>query len=110
MLFTNPQIHRYFYIIIGLETLFTYSVSRMNMYSSRNEISSKIQVQGTDKEFLFCLNNLKAKKSQRRDKIHAESFEHIGPNAKSTLLGDFNHIWKAGIVSDDWMRARIVHI
>ena len=55
-----------------------------------------------------ALKDLKDKKSHGSDKIPNEMLKHMGPKAKSKLIGLYNNIWKEGIVPEKWREAVMV--
>ena len=61
-----------------------------------------------DRELEDALKALKDKKSPGPDKITNEMLKHMGPKAKSKLIGLYNNSWKEGIVPQKWREAVIV--
>ncbi|KAK3763469.1 hypothetical protein RRG08_056937 [Elysia crispata] len=51
-----------------------------------------------ERELEDALKALKDKKSPGPDKITNEMLKHMGPKAKSKLIGLYNNSWKEGIV------------
>ena len=63
------------------------------------------------RELEDALKALKDKKSPGPDKmIPNEMLKHMGPKAKSKLIGLYNNSWKEGIVSQKWRQAVMVPI
>ena len=63
-----------------------------------------------DRELEDALKALKDKKSPGPDKITNEMLKHMGPKAKSKLIGLYNNSWKEGIVPQKWREAVMVPI
>ena len=64
-----------------------------------------------DRELEDALKALKDKKSPGPDKITNEMLKHMGPKAKSKLIGLYNNYsWKEGIVPQKWREALMVPI
>ena len=62
------------------------------------------------RELEDALKALKDKKSPGPNKITNEMLKHMGPKAKSKLIGLYNNSRKEGIVSQNWRQAVMVPI
>ena len=58
----------------------------------------------------MSMKKLRVRKSPGEDAIHSEFLKHMGDYAKQKLLWIFNHIWKMGIVPENWKSALIIPI